>query len=105
MQKLKKGDNVMILSGKDKGKIGSILNFLNSDYVFIQGINSAKKHQKPNPANGDEGGIVNKEAPIHISNIAIYNFSLKKSDRVGFKINVDKSKVRIYKSTGEVIES
>ncbi len=105
MRKLRKGDDVIILSGKDKGKIGSILNFLNYDYVLIQGINIVKKHQKPNPANGNAGGIINKEVPIHISNIAIYNYNLKKSDRVGFKTDVDKSKVRIYKSTGEVIES
>lgn len=104
MRKLKKNDDVIIIAGKDKGKRGVILKIVDSDHVIVQGVNSAKRHQKPNPASGSVGGIVDKEVPIHISNIAIYNFALKKSDRVGFKIDADNNKIRAYISTGEVIK-
>jgi large subunit ribosomal protein L24 len=104
MQKLKKNDDVIIIAGKDKGKRGSILKIVSSTHAIVQGVNSVKKHQKPNPANGNIGGIVDKELPIHISKIAIYNFAIKKSDRVGFKIDTN-NKVRVYVSTGEVIKS
>ncbi len=105
MRKLKKGDDVIIIAGKDKGKRGSILRIEGSNQVVVQGINSIKKHQKPNPAKGSAGGIIDKEMPIHISNVAIYNFASKQTDRVGFKIDEEKNKIRIYKSTGERIES
>ncbi len=105
MRKLKKGDEVIVIAGKDKGKIGSIINIKTPNYVFIQGINSVKKHQKPNPAIGNVGGIHDKEMAIHVSNVAIYNFSSKRADRVGFKFDAEKNKIRIYKSTNEVIES
>lgn len=105
MQKLRKGDDVIIITGKDKGKRGTVLRVENGDYLIVQGINIVKKHQKPNPANGNSGGIISKEMPIHVSNVAIYNFNSKKPDRVGFKFNLDNNKVRIFKSSGDLIES
>ncbi len=104
MRKIKKGDDVIVISGKDKGKIGTITNVKASDYVTVQGINSVKKHQKPNPAIGSTGGIIDKEMAIHISNVAIYNFSSKKADRVGFSIDENNNKVRIFRSSKEVIK-
>lgn len=105
MQKLRKGDDVIIITGKDKGKRGTVLRVEKGDYLIVQGINIVKKHQKPNPANGISGGIIGKEMPIHVSNVAIYNFNSKKPDRVGFKFNLDNNKVRIFKSSGDLIES
>lgn len=105
MRKLKKGDDVIIIAGKDKGKKGSILTIVGIDHVIVQGVNSVKKHQKPNPASGSTGGIIDKEMPIHISNVAIYNFALKKADRIGFKTDNNSNKVRIYRSNGEIIEA
>jgi len=105
MQKLKKGDDVIVITGKDRGKRGSIIRTDGFDYIIVQGVNSVKKHQKPNPADGTAGGIVDREMPIHISNVAIYNFALKKADRVGFKIDDNKNKIRIFKSTGVLIKS
>ncbi|MBY0499409.1 MAG: 50S ribosomal protein L24 [Nitrosomonas sp.] len=105
MQKLRKGDDVIIITGKDKGKRGTVLRVEKGDYLIVQGINIVKKHQKPNPANGISGGIISKEMPIHVSNVAIYNFNSKKPDRVGFKFNLDNNKVRIFKSSGDLIES
>jgi len=104
MQKLRKGDDVIIIAGKDKGKRGIILRVEKDDYLIVQGINIVKKHQKPNPANGSSGGIIAKEMPIHVSNVAIYNFNSKKPDRVGFKFDLDNNKVRIFKSSGDLIE-
>jgi large subunit ribosomal protein L24 len=104
MRKLKKGDSVMIIAGKDKGKTGSILRFVGVDRVVVQGINSIKKHEKPNPSKGITGGIIAKEASVHISNVAIYNYVSKKADKVGFMIDDDKNKYRVFKSTGESIE-
>ncbi len=104
MRKIKKGDDVIVIAGKDKGKIGTITNVKTSDYVFVQGINSVKKHQKPNPTIGSTGGILDKEMAIHISNVAIYNFSSKKADRVGFTVDGNNNKVRIFRSTKEVLK-
>lgn len=105
MKKLKKGDDVIVITGKDKGKRGSITRTDSLTYITVQGVNSVKKHQKPNPADGNAGGIIDREMPIHISNVAIYNFALKRADRVGFKVDDKKNKIRIYKSTGEIIKS
>ena len=104
MRKLKKGDEIIVVTGKDKGKRGSIAQVLD-DRVLVDGVNVAKKHQKPNPNAGVAGGIVNKEMPIHISNVAIFNSESGKADRVGFKQLDDGRKVRIYKSTSEVIDA
>jgi len=102
MRKIKKNDDVIIIAGKDKGNRGSVLNVLD-DHVLVGGINKVKKHQKPNPVKGQAGGIVEIEKPIHISNVAIYNATTKKADRVGIKSLEDGRKVRVFKSSGEVI--
>ena len=102
MRKIKKNDDVIIIAGKDKGNRGSVLSVLD-DTVLVSGINKVKKHQKPNPVKGVAGGIVEIEKPIHISNVAIYNAATKKADRVGVKSLEDGRKVRVFKSSGEVI--
>lgn len=104
MKKIIKGDDVIVISGKDKGKRGTVLRAISSEYLLIQNINSVKKHQKPNPSTGVTGGIITKESPIHISNVAIFNFATKKPDRVGFKYDSDHKKMRIFKSTNELIK-
>ena len=103
MNKIKKNDDVIVITGKDKGSRGNVLNVLDNDRVLVAGINKVKKHQKPNPVKGTTGGIVEIEKPIHISNIAIYNATTKKADRVGVKQLEDGRKVRVFKSNGEVI--
>ncbi|MDC8444796.1 MAG: 50S ribosomal protein L24 [Nitrosomonas sp.] len=103
MRKIKKGDDVVVLSGKNKGKRGAVIKIVDNAYAQIQGVNTQKKHQKPNPSNGTTGGIVTVDMPIHLSNIAIYNFSLKKHDRVGFSVDSENNKIRVYKSTSEKI--
>ena len=105
MQKLKKGDEVIILTGKDKGKQGAITKLVGTDKVLVQGINKAKKHQKPNPNQGVTGGILEKDMPIHISNIGLFNPDTKKADRVGFKFLEDGKKVRFFKSNNEIVDS
>ena len=102
MNKIKKNDDVIVITGKDKGNRGNVLNVA-GDRVLVGGINKVKKHQKPDPAKGTTGGIVEIEKPIHISNIAIYNATTKKADRVGVKQLEDGRKVRVFKSSGEVI--
>lgn len=102
MNKIKKNDDVIVITGKDKGNRGSVLS-VDGDYVLVGGINKVKKHQKPNPVKGVSGGIVEIEKPVHISNIAIYNATAKKADRVGVKQLEDGTKVRVFKSNGEVI--
>lgn len=104
MLKIKSDDEVIILAGKDKGKRGKVRKVLDDNRVIVSGINMNKKHTKPNPQMGVAGGIVEKEAPIQISNVAIFNSTTSKADRVGFKVDGD-TKVRIYKSNGEAIDS
>ncbi len=103
MRKIRKNDDVIVIAGKDKGNRGNVLRVL-GDRVLVGGINKVKKHQKPNPVKGLTGGIVEQELPIHISNVAIYNAATKKADRVGIKTLDDKRKVRVFKSTGEMID-
>ncbi|MCG8671283.1 MAG: 50S ribosomal protein L24 [Pseudomonadales bacterium] len=103
MLKIKRDDEVIVLAGKDKGKQGKVLKVL-EDKLLISGINMVKRHTKPNPQAGVAGGIVEKEAPIHVSNVAIFNSNTQKADRVGFKLNDDGTKVRFFKSTNEVID-
>lgn len=101
--KIKRDDEVIVLAGKDKGKRGKVLAVLTKENrVVVEGVNVIKKHQKPNPANNEPGGIVEKEAPIHVSNVAIFNTATSKADRVGFKFEEGK-KVRFFKSTNEII--
>ncbi|BAO43257.1 50S ribosomal protein L24 [Thiolapillus brandeum] len=102
--KIRKGDDVIVLAGKDKGKRGSVLKLVGEDRVLVENINLAKKHAKPNPAKGEPGGIVEKEMPLHISNVALFNPVSNKADRVGFKTLDDGRKVRIFKSNGEVVD-
>ena len=104
MKKLKKGDSIIVVSGKDKGKKGEILRVIEPDKLIISNINLAKKHVKPNPNKNESGGIIEKEMPIHISNVMMLNPISKKGDRVGFQNLEDGKKVRIYKSNKEVID-
>nr|WP_219908502.1 50S ribosomal protein L24 [Nitrosomonas aestuarii] len=103
MRKIKKGDDVIILAGKDRGKRGTVTKLSGSSRLHVQGVNSVKKHQKPNPSTGSAGGIVNLDLSIHISNVAIYNFASKKHDRVGFDFDTDNKKIRVFRSSGEKI--
>ena len=102
MNKILKGDRVIVITGKDKGRDGTVTKLVGSDKLVVENINQVKKHQKPNPNLGQPGGIVTKEMPMHISNIALYNPATKKADRVGFKAIGDK-KVRVFKSNGEAV--
>lgn len=104
MFKIKRDDEVIVLAGKDKGKRGKVRKVLDNNKLIVSGINMVKKHTKPNPQAGVAGGIVEREAPIHVSNVAIFNPGSKKADRVGFKVEGD-TKVRIFKSSGEAIGS
>jgi len=103
MRKIKKGDNVVVISGRDKGKRGDVARILDAQHVVVNGVNQVKKHTKPNPMKNQQGGIVAKEMPIHVSNIAIWNPVTAKADRVGTRILDDGRKVRFFKSNGEQI--
>ncbi|WP_028454321.1 50S ribosomal protein L24 [Chitinilyticum litopenaei] len=104
MNKIRKGDEVVVLTGKDAGKRGAVVRVIPAeDRIVVEGVNVAKKHVKPNPMRGVQGGIVDITASIHVSNVAIFNAATGKADRVGFKVLEDGRKVRIFKSTGEVI--
>ena len=104
MKRLRKGDQVIVISGKDKGRQGTVLKVMDDDRVLVEQINMVKKHTKPNPMQGVEGGIVEKEMPIHISNVMLFNPVSNKGDRVGFKLLEDDRKVRYFKSNGEVVD-
>ena len=104
MLKIRKGDEVVVLTGKDKGKSGKVVQLVAGDKVLVEGINRVKKHQKPNPNAGITGGIIDKDMPIHISNVGLYNPESKKADRVGLKFLDDGKKVRYFKSNNEVID-
>ena len=104
MQRIRKGDEVIVLAGRDKGKRGTVLRRVDDEHVVVEGVNRAKKHQRPNPMKGVTGGIVDKDMPIHISNVALYNPAGKKADRVGIKTLADGRRVRIYKSNGEQVD-
>ena len=105
MRKIKKGDNVVVITGKDKGKRGTVLRVIDDNHVLIEGANRVRKHQKPNPMKGTTGGIVDKEMPINVSNIAIFNPTTQKADRVGVKQLDDGRRVRIYRSNGEMLDA
>jgi len=104
MNKIRKGDDVVVTTGKDKGKRGTVLRVLDAGFVLVEGANKVKKHAKPNPMKGVSGGIIEKEMPISISNVALFNKSTQKADRVGFKVLEDGNKVRVFKSNGEVVD-
>jgi large subunit ribosomal protein L24 len=104
MQRIKKGDEVIVLSGRDKGKRGTVLNRIDADHVVVEGVNRVKKHQRPNPMKGLAGGIVDKDLPIHVSNIALYNPATQKADRAGVKTLENGRKVRVFKGNGEQVD-
>ena len=105
MEKIIKGDEVIVITGKDKGKRGTVQRRVDADHVVVEGVNRAKKHVKPNPMKGVAGGIVDKDMPIHISNVALFNTATKKADRVGIKVLEDGRKVRVFKSNGELVNA
>jgi len=104
MNKIRKGDEVVVIAGKDKGRRGSVLKVLEKDRILVENVNMAKKHQRPNPNANITGGIVDKEMPIHISNVMLYNPVTKKGDRVGLRKLEDGRKVRFFKSNNEVVD-
>jgi len=104
MNKIRKGDEVIVLTGRDKGKRGKVSLRSDDSHLVVEGINMVKKHAKPNPMKGEAGGIVEKTMPIHQSNVAIFNAATGKADRVGIKMSADGKRIRIYKSSGEEIK-
>ena len=104
MKKIRKGDQVIVLAGRDRGKIGEVLQVLPDGRALVNDVNVVKRHTKPNPVKGIQGGILDKEAPIHLSNLALYNPVTKKADRVGFRTLEDGRKVRYFKSNQEVVD-
>lgn len=104
MDKIRKGDEVVVLVGKDKGKRGAVSLRVDDQHVVVEGINRVKKHVRPNPVRGQVGGIVEKEAPIDVSNVALFNPATQKGDRVGFRVLEDGKKVRFFKSNGELVD-
>jgi large subunit ribosomal protein L24 len=105
MNKIRKGDQVIVLTGRDKGKRGTVLARIDEDHVTVEGVNIVKKHVKPNPLKGATGGVVDKTMPIHQSNVAIYNAATGKGDRVGIKVADDGKKTRVFKSSGEEVKA
>jgi large subunit ribosomal protein L24 len=105
MLKIKRDDEVVVIAGKDKGKRGKVLKVLEKNRLLVAGVQMIKKHQKPNPQAGVAGGIIEKEAPIQVSNVALFNGATNKGDRVGFKVLKDNKKIRIFKSSGEAVDA
>jgi large subunit ribosomal protein L24 len=105
MRKIRKGDQVEVLAGRDKGKRGTVLRVLGDDRVVVENVNVVKRHTRPNPMRGTSGGIVEKEMPLHASNVGLFNPVTKKADRVGFRTLEDGRKVRYFKSNGEVVDA
>ena len=104
MNKIRKGDEIIVRTGKDKGRHGTVLQVLEDDRVLVEGINLAKKHTKPNPNIGEQGGIVDKAMPLDVSNVMVFNPKSKKGERVGFRVEDDGSKVRVFSGTGDVVD-
>jgi large subunit ribosomal protein L24 len=105
MERIKKGDDVIVIAGRDKGKRGTVLRRVDTGHVVVEGVNRVKKHQRPNPMKGIQGGIIDKEMPIDVSNIALFNPQTKKADRVGVKTMPDGRRVRVFKSNGEMVDA
>ena len=105
MRKIKCNDEVIVIAGKDKGKHGKVVKVLDDNLLIVSGVQMVKKHQKPNPQIGQPGGIVQRESPIQLSNVAIFNRSTKKADKIGFKIQEDGKKIRIFKSNNEAVDA
>ena len=104
MQKIKQGDEVIVIAGRSKGQRGNVLKRLDENRLLVENVNMVKKHVKANPRAGENGGIIDQEAPIHISNVMLFNPHTQKGDRVGFKTLEDDRKVRVFRSNGEVID-
>jgi large subunit ribosomal protein L24 len=105
MNKIRKGDEVFVLAGKDKGRRGVVLRRVDDEHVLVEGVNQVKKHVRPNPMKGEVGGIVEKAMPIHVSNVALFNPATQKGDRVGIKVLEDGRKARFFKSNGELVDA
>ena len=105
MRKIKRDDEVVVVTGRDKGKRGKVTRVLSDGRLLVTGVQIIKKHQKPNPQSGIAGGIIEKEAPIEASNVAIFNPATQKADRVGFKVLDDGRKIRVFKSNGEAVDA
>ncbi len=105
MNKIRKGDEVVVLTGKDRGRRGTVLRRVDDERLVVEGVNRVKKHVRPNPMKGEVGGIVEKEMPIHISNVALFNPAVQKADRVGIKVLEDGRKARFFKSNGELVDA
>ena len=105
MERIRKGDDVIVITGRDKGKRGTVLKRVDETHVLVEGINQVKKHTKPNPMKGQTGGIVDKAMPIDISNVALFNPATQKADRVGFKSQDGGSKVRVFRSSGDQVDA
>jgi large subunit ribosomal protein L24 len=105
MHKIRKGDDVIVVAGRDKGKRGTVLKIVDADHVLVEGVNRVKKHQRPIPMKGVTGGIIDKDMPLHISNVALYNPATKKAGRAGIRVLQDGRRVRYFKSNGEVIDA
>jgi large subunit ribosomal protein L24 len=105
MERIRKGDEVVVLCGRDKGKRGTVLRRVDAEHVVVEGVNRVKKHQRPNPMKGQTGGIVDKDLPIHVSNVALFNPATKKADRIGMKTLQDGRKVRVFKDNGEQVDA
>jgi large subunit ribosomal protein L24 len=103
MRRIRKGDDVIVTTGRDRGKRGTVLR-IDAEHVLVEGINKVKKHQRPNPMKGVTGGIIDKEMPLHVSNVAIYNPATKKADRIGIRVLADGRRARFFKSNGEVVD-
>ena len=105
MKRIRKGDQVVVLAGRDKGRRGAVIRVLSGSAVLVENVNKVKRHQKPNPQQNVQGGIIEKEMPLPVSKVAIWNPAVKKADRVGIKTLADGKKVRFFKSNGEVIDA
>jgi large subunit ribosomal protein L24 len=105
VRKIRKGDNVIVISGRDKGRKGAVIRVLDDEKVLVENINRVKRHTRGNPQQGKAGGIIEKEAPLHVSNVALFNPATQKADRVGIKQLEDGKRVRYFKSNGEVIDA
>jgi large subunit ribosomal protein L24 len=105
MNKIRKGDTVVVITGRDKGRRGAVIEVLADGRVRVEGLNMSKKHQRPNPQMGVQGGIIEREAPLHVSNVQIFDPATQKGSRVGFKSLEDGRKVRVFKSNGEMVDA
>ncbi len=105
MNKIRKGDEVVVLTGKDRGRRGTVLQMVGEERLVVEGVNRVKKHVRPNPLKGEVGGIVEKEMPLHLSNVALFNAAAQKGDRVGIRVLEDGRKVRFFKSNGELVDA